>query len=191
MVGCGSDNSSVGSASRKDPKATSKQKLQVIELLDAGAQGGTRKSDIHKGMEAKTTKITPPDRKGGHGISVQELEAAMKAAKPPDPQMEIIPPGKTGERGLTLGQLEAVKSAQPVEPPRVVVPPSRTGDPGLTHAQLKDIKRSNEIDPDSVEVIPPSKPGGRGVTLGEIKRSKANQTEPPLNIMTPPAPPAK
>jgi hypothetical protein len=165
IFGCGSDNSSGISSSRKDQKPPGKQKAEVVEVLINGppGQGGTTKHVIPSEMGSQILEVIPPDEAGGSGITKQEIEAATGASIPIDPEsIEVIPPRKPGEPGITKQEIEAA---------------TRTSIP---------------IDPESIEVIPPSKPGEHGVTRQEVNTIRASQKESSDDALKPPPiPPAK
>jgi len=154
MLGC-SDNSSKVSSSQQNKKTPDKQKAQVVELLvnNPSGQGATKKPA------------------GGGSFPQKEIEAAIRASKQPaDPDtIEVIPPRKPGERGLTQKQVDALKPAATADPDAIeVIPPRKPGEHGLTQKQVDALKPAAATDPDAIEVIPPRKPGERGLTQRQV-----------------------
>jgi len=113
------------------------------------------------------------------------VSTRQKAADPLD--IEVIPPQKPGEPGITQRELDEIKKSQTnIDPLDIeVIPPQKPGKRGVTQRELDEIKKSQtNIDPLDIEVIPPRKPGERGTTqrqLDEMKKSQASIT-PPLAI---------
>ena len=83
----------------------------------------------------------------------KDIVSTPQKAIAPD-HVEVIPPQKPGERGITQRQLEEMK------------------------------KRQATIDPLDIEVIPPQKPGERGITQRQLEEMKKRQAtvDPPQAI---------
>jgi hypothetical protein len=182
LFGCGSDNNSGVSLSRKDQKPPQKQKPKVVELLVNGSpgQGVTTKSAIPREMGSPNLEVTPPEKPGESGVTQQaEIEAAMRASKMIDPQdIEVLPPDKPGERGITRQEIEAaMRASKMIDPQDIeVLPPDKPGERGITRQEIEAaVTASKPIDPQDIEVLPPSRPGGRGVTQREINAITASQ----------------
>ena len=78
--------------------------------------------------------------------------------------VEVIPPQKPGERGVTQRQLEAMKKSQKtIDPLDIeVVPPQKPGERGVTQRQLDEMQKSQKtIAP---QAIPSKNPEGGEVT---------------------------
>jgi len=111
-------------------------------------------------------------------------------------KIEVVPPARSGERGLTRAELNAkAGSTAPIDPASVeVVPPSKPGERGLTRAELKAMADSAAPEaPASVEVVPPSKPGERGLTRAELKAmtDSAAPVDPDSIEVVPPSKPGE
>ena len=147
ILGCGSDNGSGVSASRKDQTPPVKKKPQVVELLTNGpsGQGTPKKLGVSREMEGQIIEVTPPDVPGGIGVTQQEVDA-LKASQNVDPQtIEVILPSKPGERGLTQREVDALRVSQDVAPQDIeVLPPSKPGERGLTQREIDAIKASQK-----------------------------------------------
>ena len=94
--------------------------------------------------------------------------------------LEVIPPDKPGERGVTQRELDAILAREKqIDPLDVeVIPPMNPGEKGVTQRELNAmLARENKMDPLDVEVIPPRTPGERGVTQREIN---AHQNSEPM-----------
>jgi hypothetical protein len=104
------------------------------------------------------------------------VSTRQKAADPLD--VEVIPPKKVGERGVTQRQLEEMrKSQKTIDPLDIEVIPSQTvGERGVTQRQLEAMKKSQKtIDPLDIEVIPPQKVGERGITQRQLEEMRKSQ----------------
>jgi hypothetical protein len=85
--------------------------------------------------------------------------------------LEVIPPDKPGERGITQRELDAILASEnKVDPLDVeVIPPQNIGERGVTQRELNAILASeNKDDALDMEVIPPQSPGDRGITQREL-----------------------
>ena len=114
------------------------------------------------------------------GVTPRQQKAIVstrqKEVGPED--VEVIPPRKPGERGVTQRQLEAMqKSQKTIDPLDIeVIPPQKPGERGVTQRQLEAMqKRQVTIDPLDVEVIPPQKVGERGVTQRQLEEMRKSQ----------------
>ncbi len=102
-LGCGSNNSSGTSASKKP---VAKQKTNAVKI---------------------TEKLLLPPVKPGEGrITKDEIEALNRTYKDNDPQSddyEVIPPSKPGERGVTKQEVDAARDSQTGPIGGILTPP--------------------------------------------------------------------
>ena len=101
---------------------------------------------------------------------------------PPESQIapqdrEILPPGKPGDKGVTLRDIEAARNKEHVEDPetREVLPPGKPGDNGVT---LRDIEaarnQEHAEDSETREVLPPgTEENSRRITQKDIDTLRA------------------
>jgi len=98
-----------------------------------------------------------------------------------DPQdIEVAPPNKPGERGITQREIDAIRAKQEkIDPGDIeVMPPDKPGEKGITQRELDAIiAKQKKIDPGDIEVIPPENPGERGITQREIDAIRALHQE--------------
>lgn len=195
LFGCGSDNSSAISSSQKAHQPPAKKNLQVMEVLadSPSGSGGANKPVPQRRMGAQGLELTPPNKAGMSVISQQELEAALKNSPKIDRKpMEIIPPSKPGERGVTQAQVDALKPTSNIDRGAIeLVPPSKPGERGLIQAQLEGMKPAKSAEAsDNLEVIPPGKPGEHGLSQQDFSKIKASRkhsggdSQPPLPLAT-------
>ena len=98
-----------------------------------------------------------------------------------DPQdIEVIPPEKPGERGITQREIDAIRAMQKkIDPGDIeVIPPDKPGERGITQRELDAIiAMQKKIDPKDIEVIPPENSGESGITQREIDAIRALHQE--------------
>ena len=151
--GCGSDSGSGSPAVKKGQKNPAGQTPKVVELL-------TDKTRGDKVRESSALPASPGliDRKN----------------------IPVIPPSQPGGKGLTQGEVEALraKSVQPLDSKsRQVIPPGKSGAKGVTQGEVDALKGMGQPSRRS-EVIPPPTPGGQGITEKELNASRTKSGEP-------------
>jgi hypothetical protein len=156
---------------------------------EKGSPTSEKKASSNKAQVVEVLPLT-------HSDGVREPGSAPQVASDPD-LMEVIPPRRPGEPGVTLGEIKALRAAQSeqqVDPQlREVIPPRRPGEPGVTMREIKALRAAQseqQADPQLREVIPPPRPGEPGVTLREIKALRTaqsgQQVDPQLREVIPP-----
>jgi hypothetical protein len=125
------------------------------------------------------------------------IQASEQAALPNFPQtqldpgdIEVAPPEKPGEKGLTLRELDAIIAKQKeIDPGDIeVIPPEKPGEKGITQRELDAIiAKQKKIDPGDIEVAPPENPGERGLTQRELDAIIAAQKDKTPDIEVHPA----
>ena len=110
-----------------------------------------------------------------------------KSPKKIDPlDIEVIPPQKPGERGITQRELNAMMAQKAkVDPLDIeVIPPQKPGERGITQRELNAMMaQKTKVDPLDIEVIPPRNPGEPGVTQRELNAIMAQKAKTdPLDV---------
>lgn len=110
---------------------------------------------------------------------IKEQPSSARAVSKIDPMdIEVIPPTKPGEKGITLRELDGTKEyREKINPLDVeVIPPKNPGEKGITIRELKEMRTNkNEINPLDIEVIPPKNPGEKGITVRELQQAQENR----------------
>jgi hypothetical protein len=99
--------------------------------------------------------------------------------------VEVIPPERSGQRGLTRAELDDRLGDQPDPRTIEVIPPERSGQRGFTQAQLDD-RLGDEPDPWTIEVIPPERSGQRGLTQAQLGDGLSDEPDPHTIEVIPP-----
>jgi hypothetical protein len=96
------------------------------------------------------------------------VSTRQKAADPLD--VEVIPPQKVGERGITQRQLEEMRKRQKtIDPLDIeVVPPQNPGERGITQRQLEEMRKSQKT-------IAPQAIPSKNVEEGEVSPKQPNE----------------
>ncbi len=186
LAGCGSESPPEPAA-----KAAGKQQTARVEtrarLVKTVSPSARARSDEAPGPQLDD--VIPPQA----GPQVGLAEADVRSGPPRlDPETtEIAPPRKPGERGLTLRDLPPPSSGSSQEGeapgPRLddVIPP-QAGHVGITEKQLR--AGPPRLDPETTEIAPPRKPGGRGLTLGDLPPPSSGSGQEDFEVGPPPRP---
>ncbi len=88
---------------------------------------------------------------------LQALQAASAKEKLDPSKIEVIPPSKPGEKGITIKELEKLRAAraqEKVNPDEMEVVPGKPGEKGMSVGQLRAVQAANP--PMKKEDIPPA-----------------------------------
>jgi type II secretory pathway component GspD/PulD (secretin) len=100
-----------------------KEKRIDIKIYDTEPDysKGMRTSSIEDPLDME---VIPPEKEGGRGITVRELQAMQTEQRDPL-DMEVIPPDKEGGRGITERELQAMQTENiSLDPSDDVLPPN-------------------------------------------------------------------
>ena len=125
----------------------------------------------------------PPDRPGGTGFTIADLDYYGSFAADVDrDEMPVFPPLSPEGNDITLGDLKRLDAVREVFRPAdsTFFPPMSGDGPGVTQ---DDIERatadSPRLSPSQMEVIPPARPGEKGITLQQVEDAISRQRRTP------------
>ncbi len=110
------------------------------------------------------------------------------------PNLEVTPPFKAGEPGITQQEAEAaIRASEAVDPQTVeIIPPRKPGERGLTQSEVDAaIKAANQVNSQITEIVPGHKPGERGLTQQEVDDRKPSPVDDESLEIVPPSKPGE